>query len=76
MKKALIIGGNSGIGLSMCKNLLCKYSHIYIIGKDDICYAALPDDLRRDFEEKVSLIKMNFINDDFSVFDDIVDIVP
>lgn len=73
MKKALIVGGNSGIGLSICKNLLHSYDHLYIVGKDSISAYALPDNLRRDFEEKTSFYKVNFINDDFSVFDNIND---
>ena len=74
MKKALIVGGNSGIGLAICKNLLYKYDHLYIVGKDDICLSALPDSMRRDIEEKTSFYKMNFVNDDLSVFDSISDI--
>lgn len=74
MKKALIVGGNSGIGLSICKNLLHIYEHIYIVGKDAVCAHALPDNFRREFEEKTSFYKLNFVNDDFSVFDNITDI--
>ena len=74
MKKALVVGGNSGIGLSICKNLLHIYEHIYIVGKDAVCAHALPDNFRREFEEKTSFYKLNFVNDDFSVFDNITDI--
>ena len=74
MKKALIVGGNSGIGLSICKNLLHSYDHIYIVGKDEPAMYAISDDLRRDFEEKTSFFKLNFINGDFSIFDQINDI--
>lgn len=35
MKKALVVGGNIGIGLSMVLKLLDKgYEHNYIAGKD------------------------------------------
>jgi len=74
MRKALIVGGNSGIGLSVCKNLLHKYDHINIVGKDAPCTQALPDSVRREFEEKTSFYKVNFINDELSVFDTITDI--
>lgn len=74
MKKALVVGGNSGIGLSICKNLLDKYEHIYIVGKTSICAEALPDNLRREFEDKTSFFALNFVNDDFTIFDNISDI--
>lgn len=74
MKKALIVGGNSGIGLSICKNLLNSCDHVYIVGKGSVCAQAIPDNLRREFEEKTSFYKLNFVNDDFSVFDNITDI--
>lgn len=74
MKKALIVGGNSGMGLSICKNLLHSYDSLYIVGKEAISVQALPDNLRREFEEKTSFHRLNFINDDFSVFDNIKDI--
>ena len=35
MSKALVVGGNSGIGLAMVLNLLERgYEFIYIVGKD------------------------------------------
>ncbi|MBR2478834.1 MAG: SDR family NAD(P)-dependent oxidoreductase [Clostridia bacterium] len=74
MKKALIVGGNSGIGLSICKNMLSRYDHLYIVGKEEVCVQALPDNFRREFEEKTSFYKVNFANDDLSVFDGITDI--
>jgi glycerol-3-phosphate cytidylyltransferase len=74
MKKALIVGGNSGIGLAICKKLLYEYDHLYIVGKDDICIAALPNSMIQDIEEKTSFYKINFVNEDLSVFDDICDI--
>ena len=74
MKKALVVGGNSGIGLSIIKNLLDNYDHIYIVGKNAICAEALPDNLRREFEDKTSFFELNFVNDDFSIFENITDI--
>ncbi|MBE6568568.1 MAG: SDR family NAD(P)-dependent oxidoreductase [Ruminococcaceae bacterium] len=74
MKKALVVGGNSGIGLSICQNLLDSYDYIYIVGKAPVCSSALPDEIRRTFEEKTSFFKLNLINEDFSIFDKITDI--
>lgn len=74
MRKALVVGGNSGIGLSICKNMLDTYDHIYVVGKKEICFSAIPDNLRREMEEKISFYRVNFVNDDLSVFDTINDI--
>lgn len=74
MKKALIVGGNSGIGLSISKNLLHTYDHIYIVGKDQVSVQALPESIREEFLKKTTFYKLNFINENFSVFDQIVDI--
>lgn len=74
MRKALVVGGNSGIGLSISQNLLKEYDHVYIIGKDDPLTQALSDENRRDFEQKTSFFKLNFVNEDFSLFDTIRDI--
>ena len=69
MKKILVVGGNSGIGLSICKNVLNEYDHVYIVGRDNICYDVIPDEYKRKFKEKTSFYKLNFVNDDFSVFE-------
>lgn len=74
MKKALVVGGNSGIGLSISKELLKTYDHIYIIGKDEPIISAIPDNLKDTFIQKTSFVKLNFVNKDFSVFDKIQDI--
>lgn len=74
MKKALVVGGNSGIGLSISKELLKTYDHIYIVGKDEPLIAAIPDNLKDTFIQKTSFVKLNFVNKDFSVFDEIQDI--
>lgn len=74
MRKALVIGGNSGIGLSICKNLLGNYDQIYIVGKGNLWTRALPNELKKEFEEKSTFFELNFVNDDFAVFDQITDI--
>ena len=73
--KALIVGGSSGIGLAISEELLCRgIDKIYIVGKDEPDFSALDDGIKRDFEEKVTFKKQNFINFDESVFDDIDDV--
>lgn len=74
MKKALVVGGNSGIGLSVVENLLGEYDHIYIVGKDEPAAHAVSGANRPAFEQKTSFIKLNFVNEDFEVFDKIRDI--
>lgn len=75
MKKALIVGGNSGIGLSMSINLLdFGYDYIYILGRDLPNIEEIPQRVRTDFLEKVSAKKWNIFSGDFSVFDNLKDI--
>ena len=74
MRKALVVGGNSGIGLSIVQNMLEEYDFIYIVGKDSVVLDAVFSDKRSDFEKKTSFISVNFVNDDLSVFNEITDI--
>lgn len=69
MKKALVIGGTSGIGLSLCKKLLERdYSKIISVGliRDD---APLLDD------EKIEFKSINLLNNDLSFVDELKDSV-
>lgn len=74
MKKALVVGGNSGIGLSIAQNMLHTYDHVYIVGKDAPALDALTAETKPLFAEKTSFVKLNLINEDFSVFDQMTDI--
>lgn len=74
MKKALVVGGNSGVGLSLSKNLLNEYDHVYIVGRDDIKDTDIPADISDVFKNKTSFVKLNLIHDDLSFFDGIGDI--
>lgn len=74
MKKALVVGGNSGVGLAIVTNLLREYDHVYIVGKDEIAEYAAPCRSISEFENKTTFYKLNFVNDDFSLFDEISDI--
>jgi glycerol-3-phosphate cytidylyltransferase len=65
-KRALVVGGSNGIGLSIVNQLLKRnYSHVYIIGRSQ------PD---ISFDDRVEFIRFNLLNDDYSVFDHINDI--
>lgn len=60
-KKALVVGGTSGIGLSITLQLLEKgYSKIYVMGRSK-------PDISSD--DRVEFIKFNLLNDDCSIFD-------
>ncbi len=73
--KALIVGGNSGIGLAISEELLRRgVDKIYIVGKDEPDFSALDDNVKRDFQEKVTFKRQNFVNFDESLFNDIDDI--
>ena len=75
MKKALIVGGNSGIGLALVLKLLQKgYEHVYIVGKAEINVADVsPLELEK-LKAKTSFYRVNLINGDYKVFDEIGDI--
>ena len=73
--KALVVGGNSGIGLAIVLKMLKEGADkIYIVGKDDPDVYAVDDNVRTDFEEKIIFKKQNFVSLDMSVFDDINEI--
>ena len=75
MKKAMIVGGNSGIGLSIAVELLSSdYKTIYIIGKDDVCIDDIPIESQDDFRKKAKCYKRDLTNEDYSIFDDIQDV--
>lgn len=74
MKKALVVGGNSGIGLALTMQMLkTEYDFVYVVGKDPIKIEDIPS-AYEPFLEKISFIKANLIIEDFSVFDEINDI--
>lgn len=75
--KALVVGGNSGIGLSIVCDLLMKdFDHVYIVGKDNPDVNALNQSMVDAdlFSSKTSFVKANLVCDDYSFlrcFDDI-----
>ena len=73
--KALVVGGNSGIGISAVLNLLeRKYDHIYIVGKDEPNLNVVPEYYKSDFESKVSFQKLNLTSEEYGIFNQIRDI--
>ena len=75
MKNILVVGGNSGIGLSIILELLdMNVEHIYIVGKDEVDMMDIPVCYHEKFNEKVSFEKLNLINEEYDVFKRIRDI--
>lgn len=75
MNKALIVGGNSGIGLALTQKLIEQgYKFIYIVGKEepkdnDITLIDLSD-----FKARTAFYKLNLINENYEIFNYINDI--
>ena len=75
MKKALVVGGSSGVGLAMVLSLLHRnYDHVYIVDKNAVNTEVIPEALRADFFAKTSCFKQDLTNGDFSYFDIVTDI--
>lgn len=75
MKKALVVGGNSGIGLAITLKLIERgYDHIYIVGKDEPKLSDIPKDCLDLFQEKTSFQKVNLILEEYMAFNSILDI--
>ena len=49
MKKAPVVGGNSGLGLSIAINLLKKCDYLYIVGNDEPDIKDVPSQFLDDF---------------------------
>lgn len=65
MKRALIVGGSNGIGLSLLIKLLDKgYDKVYVVDREK-------PEIQN---EKIIFHHINLINEDYSVFDEIQDI--
>lgn len=75
MKKALVVGGNSGVGLAIVLQLLDQgYAHVYIVGKDDPKLTDVPSVSIDLFKGKTSFQKINLTFEDYRIFNDIKDI--
>ena len=72
--KALIVGGNSGVGLALVLNLIKRgFDHVYVVGKDQPKESDLGENLAV-FNQKTTFFKTNLINGDFALFDKFYDI--
>lgn len=75
MKRALVVGGGSGIGLAICLNLLNKGAeHIYIVGKAAPIMDNIPECMRPIFKKQTSFYQLNLCEERYDIFDEIRDI--
>jgi len=75
MHKALVVGGNSGIGLSCVLSLLDGDTEkVYIVGKELPNLQDIPDAYRQAFAEKTESHCLNLVAEDYSLFREIPDI--
>lgn len=75
MKKALVVGGNSGIGLAMvCELLTREYQHVYIVGKEEPKDADVILVSVEEFKQKTSFTKIDLTQEKYEVFDGIQDV--
>ncbi len=75
MNKALVVGGNSGIGLAVTQQLLKdKDTFVYIVGKQAPELQDIPEDIREDFEQRTIFHRIDLTQDSFEYFDTVKDI--
>ena len=61
--KALVVGGNSGIGLSIvCELLEQRYEKIYVVGKEPPVVSDLNQNIEEHFKKRVCFYKTAEIN--------------
>ncbi len=75
MKKALIVGGNSGIGLAIAVNLFIRgYAKLYIIGKEELAPRDVPEAIREKFLSCTTSYIVDLTHEKYDVFDEVRDI--
>lgn len=75
MSKALVVGGNSGIGLSLAILLIKRgYEKVYIIGKDFVKKTDVPENIADEFFGKTEHYCVNLTAEEYEIFDSIRDI--
>ena len=75
MKKAAVIGGNSGIGLAITIQLLKNgYDHVYIAGKDQPNYNEIPAEAQMLLQTKSSFDRINLVNQEYGFLESYDDI--
>lgn len=75
MKKALVVGGTSGLGLGVVITLLRnKYDIVYVVGRRYPQIKDIPEELYNVFDDRVVFIESNLIYKDFGWLDTISNI--
>lgn len=75
MKKALIVGGNSGVGLAMALEMLNRgYAHIYIAGKETPCLENIGEADRQRFLSSTTFQRVDLVQEQYGYFDSVTDI--
>ena len=75
MKRALVVGGNSGIGLSaVCKLIERNYEHVYIVGKDEPVYEAVSELSLDTFKAHTSFERVDLTSENYDFLNRIDDI--
>ena len=75
MKSALVVGGNSGIGLAIVQRLLIEnYDCIHIVGKNEPCITDVKSELITAFQEKTRFYRIDLNDMSYDIFDKIQNI--
>lgn len=73
MSSAVVVGGASGIGLSLVIKLIDSCERIYVVDRNLIDKVAVPESVRPAIAAKVEFMKQNLVDPDYSIFDKMVD---
>lgn len=72
---ALVVGGNSGVGLAIVIELIARGADkVYVVGKEEPNISSLDEEMKSKFQQRVVFKKHNFVAFDVHVFDEINDI--
>ena len=72
MGAALVVGGNSGIGLSVVLNLLKRgYTHVGIVGRSELHIDDIEEQDRPLLRSRTTFYRLNLITEQFDLFDEI-----
>lgn len=75
MSRAMVVGGNSGIGLAMVLKLLEHgYEFVDVLGKDAPKQEDIPETCKQIFEQNTSFMRIDLTQDNLSCLDQITDI--
>ena len=72
MRSALVVGGNSGIGLAIVQKLLAEnYDCVHIVGKNEPCITDVKSELVTAFQEKTIFYRLDLNEASYDIFDKI-----